>query len=140
MRYRRSRGVQRGQHVKRIHALPGFHIAVGDRLECKAAGDIDQRVQLAKMRRGGIDRLFGLRRVREVDAADLDPVRGHCCLRWRIIDARHPGATRERLFCDYLPKRAQGAGHHNYFSVHDLASGAERATFTLPRQNSFAMP
>ena len=56
MRYRRSRGVQRGQHVKRIHALPGFHITVGDRLECKAAGDIDQRVQLAKMRCGRIER------------------------------------------------------------------------------------
>src|SRR5439155_26178649 len=98
------------------------------------------RVKLAKMRCGRIDRLFGLRRVREVDAADLDPVRSHCCLRWRVIDARHPSATRERLFCDHLAKRAQGAGHNNDFSIHDLASGAERATFTLPRRNSFAMP
>src|SRR5207244_10724634 len=120
--------------------LPGFNITVGDRLECKAAGDIDQRVQLAKMRRGGIDRLFGLRRVREVDTADLDTVRGRGCLRWRVIDARHPGATRERLFCDHLAKRAQGAGHANDFSVDDLASGAVAPPSTLPRRNTFYMP
>jgi len=43
-------------------------------LEGKAAGDVDQRIQPAEMRRRGIDRLAGLRRVGEVDAAGTSPL------------------------------------------------------------------
>jgi len=34
------------------------------------------------MRGHGVDRLFGLRRVGQIDAADLDPVRRRLRLRW----------------------------------------------------------
>ena len=74
MRDRRLRGIQRGQDVERIHPLPGFRIAFGNRLERKAAGDIDQRIEPAEMRRGGVDGLFGLGRIGEIDAAEFNPV------------------------------------------------------------------
>jgi hypothetical protein len=95
MRDRRARGIQRGEHVERVHALPGFRIALGDRLERKAAGDIDQRIEPAEMRRGRIDRLLGLRRIGQIDAAEFDAIRRRRNLRWRVIDAatRAPRAS-----------------------------------------------
>jgi hypothetical protein len=101
-----------------MHALPGFRIALGDRLECKAAGDIDQRIDLAEMQSDGVDGLFGLRRIRQVDAAELDPVRRRRDLRCPVIHPGHPGAPRQRHFRNHLAKRARGAGHDNDFSVH----------------------
>ena len=55
MRDRRSRRIQGGEHVERIHALPGLRVALGDPLERKAAGDIDQRIDPAEMRRDRVD-------------------------------------------------------------------------------------
>ena len=80
-----------------------FGIAVGDRLEGEAAGDVDQRVQPAEMRADGIDRLSGLGGVGEVDAAELEPVRRCRNLRRRVIDAGNPRAARQRLSATTLP-------------------------------------
>ena len=115
---RGARGVQRGQHVHRIHPLPGVGLAIGDPLEGKAAGDIYQRVQLAEMRRRRIDRLFGLRRIGEIDAAELEPFEGRQRLRQRAIDACHAGATRERRLRDDLAERAERTGDDKDFSIH----------------------
>ena len=101
-----------------MHALPALEIAVGNRLEGKAAGDIDERIDLAEMRRGGIDRLFGLRAVGEVDAAEFDPLGSCGDLRGRMIDAGHPRAARDRGFRDHLAERAQRAGDDDHFSIH----------------------
>ena len=49
MRDRRARGVERGGDVERIHPLPGLGVTVGNRLEREAAGDVDQRIELAEM-------------------------------------------------------------------------------------------
>jgi hypothetical protein len=46
------------------HALPGFRVALGDRLVRKTAGDIDQRIEPAEVRRDGVDGFLGLGRVR----------------------------------------------------------------------------
>ena len=136
---RRPRRIQRGQHVERIHALPGFRVALGDRLERKAAGDIDQRIQLAEMRRDGVDGLLGLRGVGKIDAAEFDAVGRRRDLRRRVIDAGDPRAPRQRRFRDHLAERAQGAGHDNDFSVHDGSPQVDRAAHTIARRNSFAM-
>ena len=100
---RGARRVQRGHDVERIHPLPGLGIAVGHRLERKSAGDVDQRIELAEMRRGGGDRFPGLRGVGQVDAAKLKRVGRGRNLRRRMIDAGDPRAERQCLFRDDLP-------------------------------------
>ena len=77
MRDRRARGIQRGLDIESIHALPGLEIAIGDGLEGKPAGDIDQRVDRAEMSGGGIDRRFRLCCISQIDAAEFDPL--GCC-------------------------------------------------------------
>ena len=119
MRDRRARGIQRGRDVERIHALPGFRIALGDGLEGKAAGNVDQRIELAEMRGGGVDRLPGLRGIGQVDAAEFDPLRRRRHLRRCMIDAGDTGAARQRFLGDDLAERARRAGDDNDFSVHD---------------------
>ena len=55
----RDRGegsVQRRLDNESVHALPGFGIAVGNGLEGKSAGNIDQHIAWAEMRRRGIAR------------------------------------------------------------------------------------
>jgi len=44
------------------------------RLERKAAGDIDKRIEPAELRRDGVDGFFGLGRIRKIDAAEFDPI------------------------------------------------------------------
>ena len=109
--------------VERVHPLPGFRIALGDRLEGKAAGDVDQRIEPAEMRRDGVDGFFGLGRIGEIDAAEFDPICRCRDLRRCVIDAGDPGAPRQRHFRDHLAERARGAGHDNDFSVHDGPPG-----------------
>ena len=62
------------------------------------------------MRRGGIDRLFRLCCIGQVNAAEFDPL-GRCReLRLRMIDTGHSRAARKGSLGDHLAKRAQGAG------------------------------
>ena len=75
------------------------------------------------MRRGGVDRLFGLRGIGKIDAAEFDPLRRRRDLRRRVIDAGDARAPRQRGFRDHLAERARGAGDDNDFSVHDGVSG-----------------
>ena len=74
----------------------------------KAAGDVDQRVELAEMRCRGIDRLLGLGRVGQVDAAEFEQICRGRDLRRRMVDAGDPGAARQRLVHDH-PDRAHPA-------------------------------
>ena len=130
MRQRGARGVERGQDVERIHALPARAVAVGDRLEGEAAGDVDQRVEPAEMRRRGLDRLFRLRGIREIDAAELDPLRRRCCLRWRMVDAGDARAALDRGVRDDPAQRAQRAGDGDDFSVHEILRGRQVRTLS----------
>ena len=102
-----------------MHALPRLDVAVTDGLEGKAAGDVDQGVQPAEMLCGSLDRRLRLRRVGQVDAADLDALGRRRQLRGRVIDAGDPRAARLRDVGDHLAKRAERAGHDNDFSLHD---------------------
>ena len=119
MRDRRARGVQRGHDVERVHPLPGLGIAVRHRLEGEAAGDVDQRIELAEMRRGGIDCFPGLGRIGQVDAAEFEQISRGRGLRRRMIDACNPGAPRQRFVHDHPAERTQRARHDNDFSVHE---------------------
>src|SRR5262245_12331786 len=120
MRDRGARGVERCRDIQRIHALPGPWITVSDRLEGKAASDIDQRIQFAEMRGGRVDCFFGLRGVGEVDATEFEALRRWCRVRGGVIASRHAGASRQRGLHDDLAKRARRAGYDDYlFLQHD---------------------
>src|ERR1700681_3175319 len=85
------------------------------------------------MRSGGVDRLFGLRRVGKIDAAELDFGFHRRHLRRRVIHAGYPSAPRKRRLRDHLAERARGAGHDNDFSIHDRSPGPRGGTEpTLP--------
>ncbi len=71
------------------------------------------------MRRDRVDRLFGLRGIRKIDAAEFDPVSRRRDLRCRVIHAGHPCASRKCGFRDHLAECARGAGDDNDLSVHD---------------------
>ncbi len=101
--------------VERVHPLPGLGIAVGHRLEGEAAGDVDQRIELAEMRRGGVDGLPGLGGIGEVDAAEFEQISRGRDLGRRMIDAGNPGAPRQRLVHDHPAERAQRTRHDNDF-------------------------
>ena len=118
MRDRRARGIERGEHVDRVQPLPGFRIAVGDGFERKRAGDIDEDVEPAEMRRDRVDGLLGLRRVGQIDAAKLHALGRIRDLRFGVIHAGHPRAAGQRGFRDHLAERARGAGDDYDFSVH----------------------
>ena len=74
MRNRHARGIECGRNVERIHALPRLRIAFGDRLVGKSAGNVDQHVEPAEMRRRVVDRLFRRCGVGQVDAAEFELV------------------------------------------------------------------
>ena len=118
MRDRRARGIQRGLDIESIHALPGLGIAIGDGLEGKSAGNIDQRVDRAEMSGGGIDRFFRLCCISQIDAAEFDPL--GCCreLRRSMIDTGDSRAPRKGFLGDHLAKRAQRACDDNDFTLH----------------------
>ena len=78
------------------------------------------------MRCGAVDGLLGLGRISEIDGAEFNPIGCGRCLRWRVIDANHPRAARQRHFRDHPAERARGAGHDNDFSVHDGVSGQSK--------------
>ena len=109
--------IQRRLDIESVHALPGFGIAVGNGLEGKSAGNIDQHIDCAEMRRRGIDRLFRLGGVGQVDAAQFDPLGGCRELRRRMIDARDARAARKCGLGDHLAKSAQRAGDDNDFTL-----------------------
>ena len=71
------------------------------------------------MRRGSGDRLAGLGRVGEVDAAEFEQISRGRNLRRRMIDARNPRAPRQRFVHDHPTERTQRARHDNDFSVHE---------------------
>ena len=120
MRDRGARGVQRGRHVDRVKALPGFWVAVGDRLERERAGDIDEDVEPAEMRGRRVDGLQGLRRVGQIDAAEFDPVGRRAAFRVGIVDAGHSGAARDGGVRDHLAQCAGCSGDDDDFSVHEV--------------------
>jgi len=99
--------------------LPGPGITFGHRLERKAAGDIDQRMDRAEMRRDSVDGLFGLNRVGKIDAADIDPIFCRSDLCRCVIHAGDARTPRQRHFRNDLAQRARSAGDDNDFSVHD---------------------
>ena len=131
MRDRRARGVQRGHDVERVHPLPGLGIAVRHRLEGEAAGDVDQRIELAEMRRRGINCFPGMGRIGQIDAAEFKQVCRGWDLRRRMIDACNPGAPRQRFVNDHLAERAQRARHDNDFSIHEGPPPAGKRERTL---------
>ena len=98
MRYRRARRIQCGEHVQRIHSLPGLRIAVDDGLEGKTAGDVNQRVDPAEVRRDGVNGCLGRCRLGQVDAAYFDAISGCRDLGCRVIDAADARAPRQRGF------------------------------------------
>ena len=121
MRQRRARGVERGQHVQRIHALPGLDVAVPIVSIGKAAGNVDERVEPAEMRRRGVDRRLGLRRVGQIDAAEFDSVRRSPGSARAHGRCRQPARRALRDLGDDLAKRTECARHDNDFSVHMLS-------------------
>jgi hypothetical protein len=58
------------------------------------------------MRRDRIDRLFGRRRVGQIDAAEFEPVCGGRKLRRRVVDTGDPCAARQCLIGNHLAERA----------------------------------
>src|SRR6476659_10476221 len=70
------------------------------------------------MRGGGIDRLFRLCRIGQVDAAEFDPL--GCCgeLRLSMIDTGDSRAARKGFLGDHLAKRAQRAGDDKDVTLH----------------------
>jgi hypothetical protein len=133
----RARGVECGDDVHRIHALPGLRIAVDDLLERKAAGDVDERIEPAEMRRRGVDRLFCLGRIGQIDAAEFDPIWRRWNLGRRVVDGRDPRAACQRLVSDHRSERAQRAGDDNDFSVHDGSPHAPGSGGAHYRQENF---
>ena len=110
-------------HVDRVKVLPGFRVAVGDGLEREGAGDIDEGVEPAEMRGRRVDGLQGLRRVGQIDAAEIDPVRRGAGFRGSPVDAGHSGAARDGGGRDHLAQRAGGSGDDDGFSVHEGPPG-----------------
>src|SRR6266702_3498431 len=141
MRDCRARGVQRSRDVERVQSLPGLWVAVCNRLKGKAAGDVDQRIELAEMRGRLVDRLLGLGRIGQIDAAEFNPLGRRGRLRACVIDAGDAGALRQRFLGDHLAERARRAGDDDDFSVHKegLRKRTEKEAHNMVRRNSFAM-
>ena len=74
---------------------------------------------LPKCAADGVDRLLGLRRIGQIDAAKFDAGRPSPAIcDCGVIHAGHPRAAGQRGFRDHPAERARGAGHDNDFSVH----------------------
>jgi hypothetical protein len=70
------------------------------------------------MRRRGINRLFRLGSVGQVDAAEFDLLGGCRELRRRMIDARDARAARKCSLGDHVAKRAKRTGDDSDFTLH----------------------
>src|SRR5262249_61565826 len=87
-------------------------------LEGKSAGNIDQRIDRAKMSGGGIDRVFRLCCISQINAAELDPLGCWRELRGSMIDTGYSRAPRKGFIGDYVSKRAHRACDDNDFTLH----------------------
>src|SRR6516165_8146610 len=118
-----------------MHALPGRRLSVADGLEGEAAGDIDQRIELAEMVGHGIDGLLGLRGVRQIDAADFEVVLSRCRY-WRscVIHAGELRARGNRTLHPYSAERALHAHHHDRVHVHVAPSATSRGPAVSPEE------
>src|SRR5271166_3893930 len=66
------RGVERGLQVERVHAIPTLGRAVLEYRPLEAPGDVEERVEPAKLRLDGGHRFLCLSRRGEIDPAEKE--------------------------------------------------------------------